>query len=239
MPPLRVTFLIVTATSACTSQGEAAPDDFVVPDKVKALIQKRCADCHEGEAAEDAVRFDTIEQLELATRLDLLNKAQEQVFSGLMPPTDQLQPSDAERTQLVDWMSRELRRLDASRLDEALKRPEYGNYVDHGKLFSGEYKNLPGYTGDRRWLISEFIFDARINRLVDYQGVRTIDGQKRTVIGDIGVGPGTRFRGQCLRQRLTNPFLLPDQISVRYYSNDALTGGHLLTMISNARKIAA
>ena len=239
MQSLKVIVLIIIVTSVFTSQCVAAPGAFVVPDKVKAFIQKRCADCHDGETAEGAVRFDTIEQLDLASRLDLLNKAQEQVFFGLMPPAGEEQPPDTERAQLIDWMSRELHRHDASRLDEKLKRPEYGNYFDHEKLFSGEYKELPGFTHDRRWLISEFIFDARINRLVDYQGVRTIDGQKRTVIGDNGVGLGTRFGGQSLRQRLTNPFLLPDQIGVRYYSNDALTGGHLLTMISNARKIAA
>lgn len=42
---------------------------------------------------------------------------------------------------------------------------EYGNVVNHNDLFSGEYANLPGYTPDRRWLISEFIFNERINFL--------------------------------------------------------------------------
>ena len=38
--------------------------------------------------------------------------------------------------------------------------------VDHEKWFSGRYKDLPGFTPDRRWLISEFIFDAKFDRLL-------------------------------------------------------------------------
>ena len=111
-------------------------------------------------------------------------------------------------------MSTELSKHNASKLEEKLRLPAYGNYVDHDKLFSGEYKDLRGFTRDRRWLISEFIFNAKINRLIDHQGLRTIDGQRMSVIGDNGVNLGTRFGGGTLRQSITNPFLLPTNIGV-------------------------
>lgn len=203
------------------------------------FLRQYCTECHSGDSPEANLRLDNLNTLGLDARLTLLNRAQEQLFVGLMPPADSKQPSDVERAGLVESMSKQLRQHNAAVLDDKLRRPEFGNYVDHDALFSGRYADQPGFTYDRRWLISEFIFDARVNHLIDHPQYRTIDGVRQQVIGDNGVGLGTRFGGQSLRQRITNPFLLSSSIGVRYYSHDALTGGHLLTMISNAKKIAA
>jgi cytochrome c553/phosphoserine phosphatase len=232
---LSVMLLIAPALAV----AESTADSFVVPNDSQSVIKRRCVDCHGADTSEGNVRLDVLVGMKQDERLELLNKVQEQLFFGLMPPEDEEQPTEAERTQLADWVSKELNKHNASKLEEKLRKPEYGNYVDHDKLFSGEYKHLKGFTEDRRWLISEFIFNAKINRLVDHEGVRTIDGQRMTVIGDNGVNLGTRFGGGTLRQSITNPFLLPTNIGVRYYDNTMLTGGHLLTMIANAKKIAA
>ena len=235
MLPSRCLMIIVASTCAIA----CADDSFTVPSSTASVLNGRCNDCHVGESAEGNVRFDTLAKLDKDERLELLNLAQEQLYFGLMPPEDAEQPSDAERELLLEWFSDELNKFGASKLKEKLRKPGYGNYVDHDKLFSGENEHLKAFTRDRRWLISEFIFDAKVNRLIDHPGVRTIDGLKMSVIGDNGVNIGTRFGGHSLRQSITNPFLLPTNIGVRYYDTTALTGGHLLTMISNAKKIAA
>ena len=82
-------------------------------------------------------------------------------------------------------------------------------WSNHAKLFSGSYKDLPGFTPDRRWLISEFIFDAKFNKLLDYNAQRDIDGKRQMVIGD--------NNRNGVRVNLTNPFLLPNHSGVRYY----------------------
>ena len=122
---------------------------------------------------------------------------------------------------------------------EKLQRFEYGNVVKHEDLFSGEHANLPGYTHDRRWMISEFIFNEKANRLLDYKPSRTIYGFPQQVAGDSGVhwSPKTE-RGNKFRRTITNPFLLPEKVGVRYYGKEALTTGHLLTMVGNAKRIA-
>lgn len=233
--------LMVTLLAAVTAaQADTIAEDarVAVPQQVSSVLQKYCHECHSAGTAEGGIRFDILPSSDLDLQLDLLNKAQEQLFFELMPPVDAPQPSQADRRQLLNWMSDELQQHGGSMLEEKLQRPEYGNYVSHEDLFSGDYRNLPGFTWDRRWLISEFIFDAQLNRLIDYQGQRTIDGIQYPVTGDNGVGLGTRFGGQSLRQRITNPFLLPEGIGVRYYALGSLTSGHLLTMVSNARKIS-
>jgi Protein of unknown function (DUF1588)/Protein of unknown function (DUF1592)/Protein of unknown function (DUF1585)/Planctomycete cytochrome C len=193
------------------------------------VMESRCLDCHDGDTQKGDVRLDNLPALSLDARLDLLNRMQEQIFFGEMPPKKKAQPTEAERNLLVGWLSKELGAHSASKLEDKLRMPEYGNVVDHEKLFSGKYAGLAGYTPDRRWLISEFIFDAKFNKLFEHIGQRDIDRKRQQVIGDNNRG----------KVNLTNPFLLPTHSGVRYYDTAALDGGHLLTMITNAKEASA
>jgi mono/diheme cytochrome c family protein len=205
-----------------------AGDRFAVPQNVQAVLAQRCIDCHGADTAEGDVRLDALAELGLDERLELLNKAQEQLFLGQMPPEDEEQPTAAERARLADWVSQELHKHKASKLESKLRKPEYGNYVDHEKLFSGEFKDLPGFTSDRRWLISEYIFNAKFQRMLQ-SNVRAKRNEKT-----ISVFGSNRF----YQLSLTNPFLLPTRSGVRYYANTDLTGGHLSSMLTNAQKMS-
>ncbi|MCG8587519.1 MAG: hypothetical protein MI757_22660, partial [Pirellulales bacterium] len=136
--------LIAIARCADVAVGvDERPGSRGVAATVSATFASRCIDCHGADTAEGDVRLDTFAKLSLSERLDLLNKVQEQVFLGQMPPEDEEQPTDAERTRLLDWLSKELMKHNASKLEGKLKKPEYGNFVDHDKLFSGEYADRP------------------------------------------------------------------------------------------------
>ena len=202
-----------------------AEDTLSVPSGVASLLEQRCLDCHSDDLSEGDVRLDALAKLDLNARLDLLNRVQEQLFLKRMPPEDEAQPTDDERTRLAAWVSQELDRFDASKLEKKLEKPEFGNYVDHEKLFSGEYKDLPAFTYDRRWLISEYIFNAKFQRMLLGSTRAKRNGQTVTVVG------GHKFRDLSL----TNPFLLPERSGVRYYADTDLTGGHLSSMLTNAQ----
>ncbi|MCA9072025.1 MAG: DUF1592 domain-containing protein, partial [Planctomycetaceae bacterium] len=208
--------------------GTAKADDvFSIPPDTANTLKQFCRDCHSGDSAEGNLQLDTLTNLGRDERLEVLNKVQEQIYFRRMPPNDAEQPSETERQLLAGWVSKELKKFGASKLEDKLQKPEYGNTVDHDKLFSGEYANLKGFTYDRRWLISEFIFDAKFNRILNHNPFQTIDGKREFVIGD-----------NNRRVNLTNPFLLPTNTGVRYYANETLDGGHLLTMITNAKEAA-
>ncbi|MEO1996578.1 MAG: c-type cytochrome domain-containing protein, partial [Planctomycetaceae bacterium] len=214
--------------AVCTLPAIAADGpQFAIPPQAQHVLQTYCASCHGADAAEGQVRLDQLHRLTLKSRLDLLNKVQQQLLDRLMPPLEADQAPTAARTRLADWVAAELDKHNASRLKAKLRQPAFGNYVDHDKLFSGEYKHLKAFTYDRRWLISEYIFDARFNRLLNHKPYKTIDGKRQFVIGD-----------NNRRVNLTNPFLLPSHTGVRYYANTTLNGGHLLTMITNAKEAA-
>lgn len=191
------------------------PAGLAIPAPIHAIVETGCLDCHRGESAEAGVRFDHFATLKEGAKLDLLNRAQDQLFFGLMPPED-AEPLDAAmRRGLTGWLRQELRSRDASKLDEKLREPAYGNYIDHERLFDGSITEKP-FTPARRWLVSPQIFHERVN------AVFKLSGRSRQA----------KFYG------VTNPIVLPEHSGVRYYDTATLDGGHLLVMLNNAKWIA-
>ncbi|MFN0074968.1 MAG: DUF1588 domain-containing protein [Prosthecobacter sp.] len=176
------------------------------------LLESHCSSCHGEDSQKGDVRFDKLGALPLAERLALMNRMQEQAYLGFMPPKSRKsQPTAAERKALLDWIGGELHVHNASTLEDKLRLPAYGNYVDHDKLFSGEITDAP-FTPARRWLVSPQIFSQRAS----------------DVFGPMGFGRPATLYG------VTNPFVLPDASGVRYYDNESLDGGALLVMLTNA-----
>lgn len=205
-----------------------AETTVTVPKNITEILGNYCTDCHEEGTEKGEVRLDNLMDLPLDGKLEMMNRMYEKVYFEEMPPKKKDQPTADERKQMMDWLSSTLRANNASKLEEKMRHPEYGNKIDHTKLFSGEFKNLPAYTPDRRWLISEFIFNEKFNKLVNYAPTREIDGKRMSVIGD----------NNRKSVNLTNPFLLPTHSGVRYYDTTTLDGGHLLTMLGNAREVS-
>ncbi len=191
------------------------PAALRIPDEIYAVLDSACVDCHQGESAEAGVRLDQIAALNQTAQIDLLNRVQDQLFFELMPPEDAEPPSDAERERLAGWLRRELRAQNVSKLDEKLREPAYGNYIDHEALFDGSITAKP-YTPARRWLVSPQIFHERVNAIFK------LEGRSRQ----------SNFYG------VTNPIVLPDHSGIRYYDTATLDGGHLLVMLNNAQWIA-
>lgn len=219
---LRIVLLVLVAGSIWCEPLQLRADDSAdepvelkMPDEIRGIVESACLDCHSGESAEAAVRFDQFETLTHAARIDLLNRAQDQLFFHLMPPEDAEPPTAEEHERLTNWLRRELQARNASKLDEKLREPSYGNYVDHESLFDGSITEEP-FTPARRWLVSPQIFHDRVN------AVFKLEGRARQA----------KFYG------VTNPIVLPDHSGVRYYDTATLDGGHLLVMLNNAQWIA-
>ena len=77
---------LTLAALACASANAA--DSFAVPNNAAGVLARFCNDCHSGKSAEGNVQLDLLSQLGIAERLEVLNKAQEQLFFQRMPPED-------------------------------------------------------------------------------------------------------------------------------------------------------
>ncbi len=198
--------------------GQESASSIAFPADVSAIVTLYCYECHGTENGEGDVRLAAFASLTQGAKLDLLNRAQEQLFFQTMPPPDAPQPSDAERTTVATWIRNELRKHGASKLDDKLRYPAYGNYVDHGVLFGGTVDAAP-FTPSRRWLVSPQIFAERVLDVFQLQGTNR------------------DFRRQAALRGIMNPLILPDHSGVRYYDHTPLDGGHLLVMLGNAQWI--
>lgn len=224
---------------AQTAQPVVELDPIELEARATQVLNTYCASCHGTAKQEGQVQLDALETIDAVDRQSLLSKAQEVIHLKEMPPEEAKQPNPGEREILLKWVDHQLTGDASKALAEKLLRFEYGNVVSHRELFSGKHADLKGYTIDRRWLISEFIFNEKINRLLDYHSTRTIYGTTQPVQGDSGIhwSPKTE-RGNKFRRTITNPYLLPEKVGVRYSVHNRLTTGHLLTMIGNAKRVA-
>ena len=241
---LAIMYLCVTQLVAQTppvkegiSNAEIDPTDL--KEQATRVMNTYCVSCHGSDKQKGDVQLNTLESIDAVDRQELFRKVQEVIRLAEMPPEKAKQPNEADRKILLQWLNSQLTGKAAEALAEKLRRFEYGNVISHENLFSGKYAEAPGYTPDRRWLISEFIFNEKINRLLNYHPTRAIYGAAQTVQGDSGVhwSPKTE-RGNKFRRTITNPYLLPEKVGVRYSSHKRLTTGHLLTMVGNAKRVA-
>lgn len=226
--------------SAAIIASEGEKDPTVLRDQAMQIMETHCFSCHGEKKQKGDIRFDALDAIDPVDLQKLFAESKEAIQLGDMPPEEaKSQPSKQERELLIKWLDTQVSGDAAKALAEKLRRFEYGNAVDHEDLFSGKHAEMPGYTPDRRWLISEFIFNEKVNSLLDYKPTRTIYGKQVAVRGDSGIhwSPKTEH-GNKFRRTITNPFLLPKKVGVRYSANEALTAGHLLTMLGNAKRIA-
>ena len=236
---LCVTHLVAQSALVNKAGANTKIDPIELKEQATRVMNTYCVSCHGTDKQKGDVQLNMLETIDAVDRQGLFSKVQEVIRLAEMPPEKAKQPNEAERNILLQWLNSQLTGNAANALAEKLRRFEYGNVVAHKNLFSGKHAEAPGYTPDRRWLISEFIFNEKINRLLNHHPTRTIYGTAQTVQGDSGVhwSPKTE-RGNKFRRAITNPFLLPEKVGVRYSSQKRLTTGHLLTMVGNAKRVA-
>lgn len=210
------TFILLFALcrSGMAEPTPAAAEDyeFKVPAHARDLLESYCWDCHDSGMTKGGIQLDNLEDLGQGMRLDLLNNALEQIYNGEMPPKKGDQPNEEERARLATWIWGELKVFNASKLEDKLRFYKYGNYLDHGKLFSGEVREKP-FTRSRRWRVNELIYHERINDVFELEG----RSRQESFFG------------------LVKPFNLPTESGVKYYDTEIVEGGQFLTLMANAK----
>ncbi len=127
------------------------------------FLERYCLDCHEGGGAKAGFRLDDIDAAITSGRdVERWEKTLEMLSIGDMPPPEKRQPEKAERRQIEAWILAELRKIGRGPDDSRLKRPEFGNRVDHEELFSGEHRG-PASSPPRLWRKNHFIYQRFVS----------------------------------------------------------------------------
>ncbi|HJO52908.1 MAG TPA: c-type cytochrome domain-containing protein, partial [Verrucomicrobiota bacterium] len=223
---MRTLISILFCLSVSLAIGTEKITSFAVSPKVVELLESYCFSCHDAESKKGDVRLDNLETLALKDRLDLLNRVQEQIFIKEMPPKKKkTQPSDTERQQLYDWMSAELRKHNASKFEEKLRYPSYGNLVPHDKLFD------PKVTAQAPKIAAS---PARIWRTLP----QSYEQKQETWLGARGVGVARKVGQSGKFGYLPAPFGLHTKNELKNYSFDyTLAGAQTEGLANNARAL--
>ena len=209
-------FFLLLKLSQLVSGAYEVAEVLVLPKKISTALDSYCLSCHDEETSKGGIRLDNLSSLPLADRLEVFNKMHEELYIKEMPPAKKRsQPTQLERQLIIDWLSNELSKHGTPKLEDKLRYPDFGNYVDHNQLFSGEIEDVP-FSPARRWLVSPQIFNERVKDVLQLEG----RDRQRSLYG------------------ITNPFILPDRSGVRDYDINTLNGGHLLVMLTNAEWIS-
>ena len=223
---MRTLISILFCLSVSLAIGTEKVTSFAVSPKVVELLESYCFSCHDAESKKGDVRLDNLETLALKDRLDLLNRVQEQIFIKEMPPKKKkTQPSDTERQQLYDWMSAELRKHNASKFEEKLRYPSYGNLVPHDKLFD------PKVAAQAPKIAAS---PARVWRTLP----QSYEQKQETWLGARGVGVARKVGQSGKFGYLPAPFGLHTKNELKNYSFDyTLAGAQTEGLANNARAL--
>ena len=85
---MRFTAFLLAAWLSVVQSGEkriGAAEDQQLQEVLEGIMQS-CQDCHNSVTSEGGVSFEDLGDVSEDARFSLLNRAQEQLFFGLMPP---------------------------------------------------------------------------------------------------------------------------------------------------------
>ncbi len=102
-----VVVLVVVSTTAAAEEPNATALGSAYQSDIRPLLERYCYDCHGGAGTtEGDINFAEMKDWTAATKQPRAwQKAEEMLGNGLMPPQDAEQPTEAERTQLKNWVA--------------------------------------------------------------------------------------------------------------------------------------
>lgn len=170
--------LLMTGAVMAEKEGavsRVAAQETTYESVVMPFLSTYCTSCHgETKSKGDVTLNDISADLAAGKDIDLWNVVLKQlVFSEMPPAKEKKQPKESEINKVIDWINAELKKSgNVASLYHQLESPNYGNLVNHKKLFSGEIKTKP-FSPARLWRMSEKVFDnVKSNYGVDVTNIR-------------------------------------------------------------------
>ncbi|MBC8291200.1 MAG: hypothetical protein H8E37_12880, partial [Planctomycetes bacterium] len=230
---------------------EAADAEF--QQRATAFLARHCESCHGQDSPEaDLLLVDVPFDLTNGDTSKVWQRILEQVLFKEMPPSDSdVVPSATARADFVRSVEAELKGVGRGlSLDEKMLRPDFGNLVDHEKLFSGEITEKP-YTPARLWRQRPDIYGRIWGRHYGRKhwfSVKIGGTQRKGDLYSVNRGPqkGKAISGRYFAdERFANPFyeyvhhasgftdyatIVADQASLEALLTNAETMSEILTL---------
>ena len=170
-PMLRIACVVAWVTAlgmvAEVDARESPPAAGAVTQvQVVSFIKTHCGSCHATEEPSAGLVLDRVAtDFSNAEQIDLWQRILEQLVLGAMPPASEPVPDSARQQGVTQWIVQQLRRVQQRPLVEhKLRSPEFGNRVNHTKLFDGSQQG-PSASPSRLWRLSPYVYDRFVDGL--------------------------------------------------------------------------
>ena len=149
--------------ASVTLEPAASGADADFPEIIKPFLKEHCIKCHgpkkkKGKLVLHTIKDDFGSEAGSERWIEILNQL---TFGEMPPPDEEARPESSDTAEVVEWIQKRL--IETGKADGYLKKllaPEYGNRVNHEKLFSGEI-TTPPFSPSRLWRVSPAIFKER------------------------------------------------------------------------------
>ena len=142
----------LVAASPAPAAGADASAKAAFHQQVAPFLKTYCTGCHNPEKKKGKLTLHDISPTVVReTNADLWATVLDQIEAGEMPPEEaEEQPGGKARKAVADWIRSELGHAGYERDPDLLRRPEFGNHLDHDKLFDPANAS-PSYSLPRVW----------------------------------------------------------------------------------------
>ncbi len=149
------------ASVALGPAASGADADF--PRTIQPFLKEHCIKCHgpekkKGKLVLHTIKDDFASEAGSQRWIEILNQL---TFGEMPPPDEKARPDPGDSAEVVEWIHKRL--AESGKAEGYLRKllaPEYGNRVNHEKLFSGEI-TTPPFSPSRLWRVSPAIFKQR------------------------------------------------------------------------------
>ncbi len=181
--------------------------DVLAEDFVPQFLVTHCTDCHGGTDPEANLPLDVVStDFTIATTADTWQRVLEQITLGQMPPVSSEQPDADEAARLKAWIRSKLHSVNqTAMIDHKLRSPEFGNHVNHERLFDGSISG-PASSPPRLWRLNPHVYDRLVDRIGEGLGRETAIHQPFAL--DEGKGVIADYAAQNVADSATLQLLL-------------------------------
>jgi hypothetical protein len=155
---------------AIASMSMVAERGSYAADEVAVFFDRHCIECHGTETAKGDLTLhdlgvDYADEGEVETWQKILEKLE----TGQMPPKKKPRPGEEAQRTVTQWIRSEFEKRGIEpEIDHKMRSPEFGNHVDHDRLFDGSQSG-PAYSSPRLWRLGPHIYDQFVK---DLRGLR-------------------------------------------------------------------
>ena len=151
--PLLLAYL-ACLSGVCLQAAQPSFEADVAP-----FLTAHCVDCHSHDDPKAGL---VLADIKPEMKTEAQAKRWEKILLALqfddMPPPESARPKPLAKAKIVLWIETKMAQSGhADIYRQKLLKPEYGNYVSHALLFSGQIKTPP-FSPSRLWRLSPYIF---------------------------------------------------------------------------------